>query len=312
MEFDRQRRVILQALGCSVGSAMLAGIARGTEGAQPREIALGEQTLYVLSDGNLSLPISRLFESEAQSTEAMQLFKQSGLSTEVFLPPLNITLLKSDNRLVLFDVGSGGQFMDTAGMLPGAFDTVGIDPIDVTDVVFTHAHPDHCWGLLDDFDDLLCPDATYHMHGVEYDHWLSEDTLNNADEGSLGMVAGARNRLPLIEEQLNRFNWGDEILPGIEAIDSKGHTPGHSAFAIHSAGESVMVLGDALIHPVLSFQRPQWPWATDHHPDAAIATRKRLLDRLSADRMKMIGYHLPASGYGTVEQKNGEYRYVAV
>jgi glyoxylase-like metal-dependent hydrolase (beta-lactamase superfamily II) len=320
--FDKQRRLLLQALGSSTAAACLmspTGIllaadsdnSEGTGGDGARKISLGDSTLHVLSDGNLSLPISRLFETDEQADEMMSLFQEAGLSTKVFQPPLNITLLQTQDRLVLFDVGSGSQFMDTAGLLPAALEASEIDPLDVTDVVFTHAHPDHCWGLLDDFDELLCPDATYHMHGTEFDHWMSEDTLNNADEGSLGMVAGARNRLPLIEEQLKRFNWGDEVLPGVEAVDTHGHTPGHTSFAIHQGDDSVMVLGDALIHPVLSFQRPQWRWLSDQDAEAAANTRKQLLDRLAGDKTGIIGYHLPDSGYGVVEQSDGSYRYVA-
>lgn len=310
---NRQRRAILQGLGVSIGSALLAGLPGRmvlADNEPGRTRVVGEHTLHVLSDGNLSLPVSRLFESDEQASEAKQLFEQAGLSTTDFLPPLNITLMQSADRLVLFDVGSGSQFMDTAGLLPAALEASGIDPLEVTDVVFTHAHPDHCWGLLDDFDELLCPDATYHMHAAEFDYWLSEDTLNNSNEASLGMVAGARNRLPLIEEQLNRFNWGDEVVPGVEAVDTHGHTPGHTSFAIHGGSDSMMVLGDALIHPVLSFQRPDWRWLSDINPDAAIRTRHRLLDRLAADNMPMIGYHLPGAGVGTAEQADGTYRYV--
>jgi glyoxylase-like metal-dependent hydrolase (beta-lactamase superfamily II) len=313
-DFNQQRRAILKSLGYSFGScALTAHVAFGetADSAPAHQIKLGDNTLYVLSDGNLSLPVSRLFNTDEQAAEAKVLFAEAGLSADEFLPPLNITLLRSADRLVLFDVGSGSQFMESAGRLPAALEANGIDPYEVTDVVFTHAHPDHCWGLLDDFDELLCPEATYHMHGTEYDYWLSEDTLNNADEASLGMVAGARNRLPLIEDRLSRFNWGDEVLPGVEAIDSHGHTPGHSAFAVHHGGDSIMVLGDALIHPVLSFRRPAWPWLSDIDVESAIETRKRLLDRLAGDRMQMIGYHLPGSGLGIAEKHDGEYRYVA-
>ncbi len=303
---NQQRRMLLK----SMGGAVLAGVLPRVAFSSSRTIPMGETILHVLSDGYLSLPANRLFDSPERADEAAVLFEQAGLSTEEFSPPLNITLLQSEDKLVLFDLGSGSQFLDTAGLLPSALESIEVDPADVTDVVFTHAHPDHCWGLLDDFDDLLCPEATYHMHGKEFDHWMSEDTLNNSDEGSLAMVAGARNRLPLIEDRLQRFNWGDELLPGVEAVDSRGHTPGHTSFAIHQGNDSVMVLGDALIHPVLSFQRPDWPWITDQNTDDAVATRKRLLDRLFTDKMQMIGYHLPESGVGSVEQHEGNYHYV--
>lgn len=303
---DIRRRRILQTIGAGVLGLTPIGKTFGSA------IDLADDVkLHILSDGFLDLPAGRIFENEQQQKEAAPLLERAGLSSEEFNPPLNVTLLETGSRKVLFDVGSGTQFLDSAGLLPTALEEAGIDPLDITDVVFTHAHPDHCWGLLDDFDDLLCPEATYHMHGKEYDYWLSEDTLNNTDEAELGFVAGARNRLPLIEEQLNRFEWGDEVIPGVEAVDTHGHTVGHSSFVVHAGSDPVMVLGDALIHPILSFQKPEWLWRSDQDPEAAVATRKKLLDRLAADRMKLIGYHLPEPGYGKVEKNSEGYQYIS-
>jgi len=305
--FDNNRRTLLKAVGLSALSGALP--TRALALAPAVELTAG--TLRILSDGNLQLPSTGMFENAEQEAEAQALFKAAGMSLETREPPLNITLWKSENRTVLFDVGSGTQFMETAGELPLQLEEAGVDPADVTDVVFTHAHPDHCWGLIDDFDELLCPNATYHMHGAEYDHWMSEDTLANTPEAGLAFVAGARNRLPLIEEQLNRFSWGDELVPGIEAIDTHGHTPGHSSFIIHSGSDQVLVVGDALIHQVISFQRPSWKWRSDSDATAAAATRVALLDRLVADKMKMIAYHLPAPGFGHVERKDSVFQYVS-
>lgn len=303
---DIKRRRIIQSIG-----AGLFGLSPFASASNSTIELSGNVKLHILSDGFLNLPSDTLFQDEQQEKEATPLLQQAGLTGTEFNPPLNVTLLETETHKVLFDVGSGSQFLDSAGLLPSALEEAGVDPLSITDVVFTHAHPDHCWGLLDDFDELLCPDATYHMHGTEYDYWLSDDTLNNTDEAGLGFVAGARNRLPLIEEQLSRFEWGDEILPGIEAIDTHGHTIGHTSFVVHGGSEPIMVLGDALIHPVLSFQKPEWVWRSDQDPKAAVATRKRLLDRLATDRMKLIGYHLPEPGYGQVEKHAEGFRYVS-
>lgn len=306
MAINSKRRQLLQAavLAAAYPSALLAST-------KPTLIALSDGSLQILSDGNLSLPVSGLFDDEQRESEAKQLFSKAGLAFDNFALPLNVSLWQTDDRLVLFDVGSGSQFTDSTGLLPSRLEAAGVDPYDVTDVVLTHAHPDHCWGLLDDFNDLLCPDATYHIHGKEYDHWMSQDTLDQTPEAGLAMVAGARNRLPLIEGQLSRFKWGDEILPGIEAVDTHGHTPGHTSFVIHSGSEQVMIVGDALIHQILSFQRPRWPWRTDHDADAAVQTRLTLLDRLAADKTNLVAYHLPVPGHGQVEKDGKEYRYVA-
>jgi hypothetical protein len=46
-------------------------------------------------------------------------------------------------------------------------------------------------------------------------------------------------------------------------------------------------------------------------PDQAVATRRKLLDRLATDHSKLIGFHLPYPGVGIVERKDGAYRFVA-
>lgn len=273
--------------------------------------SFGTGSLHVLSDGHLRIPLSFPGEDASKSEEIQKLIADNSLNMDPYEPPCNITLWQADNRLVLFDVGSGSQFMDTAGLLPLQLEEMEVDPADITDVVFTHAHPDHCWGLLDDFDELLCPNATYHIHGIEFDYWMSEDTLTQAPESRLGMVAGARNRLPLIEPQLNRFTWGDEIIPGIEAVDTHGHTPGHTSFAIHQNSGSLLVLGDAITHEIFSFQRPQWPWASDQNSDAAISTRMSLLDRMAAEQTLFVAFHLAYPGFGRAEKFGDSFRFVA-
>lgn len=274
-------------------------------------VEFGSGTLHILSDGNLSLP-TRFPENDTQQADEMKLLlSTAGLSLEQYQPPCNITLWKDDNKLVLFDIGSGSQFMDSVGLLPLQLESIGVDPADITDVVFTHAHPDHCWGLIDDFDELFCPEATYHMHRAEFDYWMSDKTLNETPEAGLGMVAGARNRLPLIRDQLEFFSWGDEVLPGIEAIDTSGHTPGHTSFALHQGNTSLLVLGDALTHPVFSFQRPQWHRPNDIDAVNAAQTRVRLLERLAVENALIVAFHLPDAGYGRVDRSGDHYQFVA-
>jgi glyoxylase-like metal-dependent hydrolase (beta-lactamase superfamily II) len=107
------------------------------------------------------------------------------------------------------------------------------------------------------------------------------------------------------------FKAGEDIVNGIQAIATPGHTQGHIALAL-SGGDGLIVGGDVLTHPLISFRHPEWKPVADHVPDQAVATRKMLLDRLATDRSKLIGFHLPYPGVGQVERKDGAYRFVAV
>jgi glyoxylase-like metal-dependent hydrolase (beta-lactamase superfamily II) len=83
------------------------------------------------------------------------------------------------------------------------------------------------------------------------------------------------------------------------------------AIEVATGPQGLLVVGDALTHPVISFEHPDWRPAADHHDaDRAVTTRRRLLDRLATDRTPLIGYHLPFPGIGRVERKGTAYSFV--
>ncbi|MEX3008118.1 MBL fold metallo-hydrolase [Hoeflea sp. TYP-13] len=276
---------------------------------QPPAIEIGSKTVSSLSDGNLVLPMDFIFRDVPQD-ELQALLKSNGYDATRLEPECNVTVLRDGERLVLFDVGAGSNFMPSAGRLPASLEEAGIAPEDVTDVVFTHAHPDHIWGLLDDFDELAFPEARYHMNRTEWDYWRADDTLEKTPDARKTFVIGAQNRMVVLEDQIELFEYGAEVVPGVEAVDTAGHTPGHTSFAAHDGSNSVMILGDAVAN-LISFERPGWASGSDQDAQKGIETRRRLLDRLASDKAQVVGFHLPESGIGTVETNGAGYRFIA-
>lgn len=302
------RRQFLQStLAALAASGMPAGV-RANAGV--RSIELGNSQLMLLSDGHMQLPLSFVLPDSIARSERAALLEQYQLDTETIRQPCTITLWRTPEKTILFDVGGGALFMPTLGNLIDALANVGIEPADITDVVFTHAHPDHLWGLIDDFDELTFPEANYFMNSVEWDYWRADDTLDKTPEARQSFVVGAQNRMVFLEDRIQLFSWGDEVLPGLEAIDTSGHTPGHTSFALHQGSQSVVVLGDALTHPVFSFHKASWPSGSDQNAEQGIATRMALLDRAVTDKQSVVGFHLPESGYGHVEKDGSAYRFV--
>lgn len=266
--------------------------------------------IMTLSDGNLRLPLSFLFP-EVPREELRKLLSEIVVEDEFVEPGLNLTFMRMGDRLVLFDVGSGANFMPSAGKLGESLDAAGIAPDEITDVVFTHGHPDHLWGILDDFDEVLFSEATLHVPRAEFEFWKDENTVDLMPDARKSFAVGAKNRFDAMEEQVQLFNPGAEVLPKVEAVDTRGHTPGHTSFVIHATDDPVMVIGDALTNHIISFEKPDWPSGSDQDPQQGIKTRQMLLDRLATDKMQIVGYHLPNEGIGRVEKSGINYRFIS-
>lgn len=271
-------------------------------------LTLGGMQIDTLSDGFLTLPGSFLLDGAPP--EAADILARYGLGTDQLTPPCNVTLLRDGDRVVLFDVGAGHDFMPSAGKLAEAFDTLGITPEDITHVLFTHGHPDHLWGLLDEFDDPIFPNAEFVMGQAEFDYWTNPETVNTIGAARTTFAVGAARRLEVIADQIRLIADGDEVLPGIAAHLTPGHTPGHIAYELRSGSEGVLIAGDAIGNHHIAFERPDWHSGSDQDAETAAATRLRLLDRLASEQMALIGFHLPGGGIGRAERAGGTYRFV--
>jgi glyoxylase-like metal-dependent hydrolase (beta-lactamase superfamily II) len=315
----RNRESKLQADWCPSRRTVLAGatatlaltsIAPGIADTAQNEIKAGRFKITTLSDGHLTLPTTMVApETEAAAREkALAAAGQSGTN---YRSPLNVTLLESEKEKILLDAGAGTRFMQSAGKLEEALMDKGLEPDQITHVVFTHAHPDHLWGTINDFDEIAFPSASFHISEAEWNFWMADDVLTKLDEQRKVFAIGAQRNLKAVKERISTFKPGAELVAGLRAIDTSGHTPGHVSIEVGDRRSLMAVLGDALTHPVVSFEYPDWQPAMDQEPDKAVATRKRLLDRLTADKHQLIGYHLPEPGLGRVARKGQGFAFEA-
>ncbi len=297
------RRTVLGGLGgfAVSGTALRAFATTST--------TVGDYEFLSVSDGNLVLPGGFFFDGLPQD-ELAKVLADYNLSRDQLEPPCNVTLLRHGDRTVLFDAGSGPAFMPSAGTLLESLDAVGVAASDITHVVFTHAHPDHLWGVLDDFDDPVFANADFMMGRVEWDYWRDPNTVDSIGAARAAFAVGAARRLDAIEERMSLIADGQEILPGIVAQSSPGHTPGHMAFEIRSGDTTLMVGGDAIGNHHVAFARPEWPSGADQDKDLGAKTRVKLLDKLAHEKTVLMGFHLPDGGLGRVERKDDAYRFV--
>jgi glyoxylase-like metal-dependent hydrolase (beta-lactamase superfamily II) len=264
----------------------------------------GHEAVTVLSDGGFEMPAAMLARDVAPDT-----IRNVARSTGVVTTVLNVTCLRRGDQTIVFDCGSGAHFLPGTGRLAASLEAAGIAPDSVTHVLFTHLHPDHLWGALDDFDTPLFPNARWLADAAEVAYWTSPKVYEGLPEDRHAFAAGAQRVLKELGDRLETRTAGQDWVPGVTAFSTAGHTPGHVSFAFAEVEGPVYVLGDALTHPVISFAHPDWRPASDHEPDKAVATRRALLERAVAEKARIIGYHLPGA-IGRVEKQGAAYRFV--
>lgn len=302
------RRSLLAATALGVAARVAMPPLPACAAPAPHRFKHGAFEVIVASDGHLVLP-TNFIGAGGPADERARLLKDAGQTGEQYQSPTNITLIRTDADVILIDTGSGDRFMPTVGKVWDNLKAAGIDKAAITKVVFTHGHPDHIWGTVDELDEVTTPDATFFVAAREWDFWHGDDATRGLPAERAGFVTGARRNFTAIKDKVKMMKPGDEVVTGVAVLDTPGHTQGHVSLAL-KGGDGLIVGGDVLTHPLVSFRHPEWRTVADHVPDLAVETRRKMLDRLATDKSKLIGFHLPYPGVGVVERKDNAYRFV--
>lgn len=268
----------------------------------------GKMQGTVVSDGILPLGEPSGSFLGTSKEEVGKMLTNNFLGTDNVVLEQNILVLNTGDKLVLFDTGMGSSTMfgPTTGRMMQTLKTAGIDPKDIDAIVLTHAHCDHCWGIMADDGSRNFPNAQIYMSQADFDYWTDEAKLAIKDPPFMkAFVEGARKNLMPNRDRLVFFKDGQEFLPGIQAMYAPGHTVGHSVFIITSDGKSMAAIGDLTHHHVLLLEKPRIEFAFDTDPKQSANSRVKVLDMLAAQRIPLIAYHFPWPGIGNVA-KNGE------
>ena len=270
----------------------------------------GEFEITVLSDGNLVLPVNFMAGNVPEAT--LKAFLGSNyLDTQSHLSHVNLSLINTGKEMILVDTGCGPNFQESAGKLVDNLAAAGIKPEQIDKIILTHGHPDHVFGIIDEFEDSpLFPNAEYYMNADEWAFWTADDAASKLADGFASFAAGAKRNLLPISGRTKRIKPGDEIAPGVRAIASYGHTLGHISVMVQSQKEQLLITGDAINHAQISFEHPDWEPKVDMDGAKAVISRKKLLDMAATDRITVVGYHLPFPGVGHVARNGSGYRWV--
>ncbi len=295
----------------AIGAPALAKISAPVSGQSAGyfRFTVGAAKLTVVSDGHFTNSV-RSIGINADEAEIVDFMEAHFLDASSHYEHTNHVVIELGDSKILVDVGSGNRFSPTTGRMLENLAASGIAEDEITHVALTHAHPDHIWGIRDDFDEAIFPDAEYLIGTTEFDWWMMDGRVNLVEESSQSMVVGAVNSLTAAEPQLSRVSDGYEIAPGVTMIATPGHTLGHMSLIVESEGHSLLITGDAIRDPYVSMERPDWYAQIDMDPETTVATRKKLLDMMAADRMAILSYHFPFPGVGHVVADGNAYRFI--
>jgi glyoxylase-like metal-dependent hydrolase (beta-lactamase superfamily II) len=290
-----------------VATALAAPALSQTDDA--RTFAVGDLSAMALRDGTISVPNdNKVFGVGHTPAEVGGLLREAGLPTDHLELSLQSLLVRTADRVMLFDTGAGSNFGPGAGKLAASLAAAGVAPATVTDIFISHSHGDHVGGLLNASGALAFPNATVHISAPEW-AFLKGMTAAQAQGAGVGQHA---KLIAAITPKIAAFEPGADVIPeAVKAVDIKGHTPGHSGYMIRSKNKSVFYIGDTVHHFVVSLHKPDWPCGFDADAATAEASRKAVLGAAAAKGQVIFSPHLPFPGIGKVGGSEGAFRWVA-
>lgn len=268
---------------------------------------VGDIEVIALYDGVWEKPHDPGFIKNASIEETKAALAKARLPTGFVSIPLTVLALRIGDRMVLVDAGSGGQWQPTAGKLHENMKAAGVDPGRIAAILISHFHPDHIFGLIEKgTNNPVFPNAEIIVSAAEYRWWTEPGRVEKLPEARKALGQRIQTVFPtwknfaLVEGER-------EVAPGVRLVAAPGHTAGHSAFHVASARQQLMISSDAAYVPALLAPNPEWQGVYDQDGPLAVATRRKLLDRVIADEMMICGAHFPFPGVGMLAKDGAGY-----
>lgn len=258
---------------------------------------IGDLDVEVLEDGYTRGP-AQFFEMAENSAHA-DMVEDGHIRL-----PIACFLVRTGGKTVLIDCGMGptsftwnaapGRTMElVGGGLPAAMARAGVKPEDIDLILPTHMHQDHGGWIIANGAPYF-PNAVVRFGAGDWDAVVETSKWEGHTEGMRALRAGGR--VELIEQD-------GEVAPGISALSTPGHTPGHQCYVLSSGGQRAMILGDIISCP-LQIEAPEREALADMDKALSIKTRDRILRELDGETL-VGGPHFPGLRFGRVLMGEG-------
>ncbi|MET0219930.1 MAG: MBL fold metallo-hydrolase [Tardiphaga sp.] len=275
---------------------------------------IGDIQVNAISDGAGSFPLTDAYISNVSKDAVNAALEKAFLPKDkitTFYAPL---VLNIGGKLVVIDTGNGqGAFNSSKGNV-GQFVSnmmaAGFDPKAIDTVIISHFHGDHVNGLLLADGTPAFPNAEVLVPAVEWKFWMDDGEMSRASgERMTGLFKNNRRIFEAgLKKKVTPYEWDKDVVPGLHAVGSIGHTPGHTSYVLSSGSQTLFIQSDVTNLPALFAANPGWHVMYDQDPAQAETTRRKVYDMLVADRMRVQGFHYPFPANGFVERDGTGYR----
>ncbi len=273
---------------------------------------VGSFQVTALYDGTWFLPIDGKFVRNASGMAVNRALADAFLPPRIMPISFTALLVNTGTKLVLIDTGTAGQVVDTAGVMIDNLSVAGVTPDKIDTILISHFHPDHIDGIKTKEGAKVFANAEILVPEPEWAYWMNDANMAGVAKPVQRYFLNAKRIFGDIANEVRRFKPGAEIVPGITSIPAYGHTPGHTAFAIHSGNQSMLAMSDTVRNPYLFARYPDWQPIFDMDGTLAVKTRRRMLDRAVADRMLVEAYHFPFPASGHMVKRGAGYELIPV
>ncbi len=307
-------RLVAAFLGMTtliLGDCFAAATLAKTNGPGFYRVMLGDFEVTAILDGTVELPVDKLLTNTKPAAVQKALAKnylKAPVETSV-----NAFLVNTGEKLVLIDTGAAKLFGPTLGNLQAGIAAAGYKPEQVDEVYITHMHADHVGGLMNG-EKMMFPNATVRADKHDADFWLSEDNLKKAPDAMKGFFQGAQASLnPYVKAgKFKSFEGNTDLVPGIKAQVTHGHTPGHSFYVAESKGQKMVFWGDLMHVAAVQFENPGVTIQFDTDSKAAAAQRKKAYAEAAKQGYLVAIAHVSFPGIGRLRAQGSGYQWIPV